>query len=350
MRRRLLLIIGILLLIVAGLVLLGTRMMSGGGGRAAVPTPVPVSVFQVAFASQDIAAGAFIAQDNVTMGPWPTLYRLDGLVTDSASIMGMRALVDIHRGEPIFMTQIGKSMAGVTIAGSDIALDIAPGDLAIAVPMTRLSGVAFAPQRGDRVAVLATLFFVDLDPTFQTLLPDKLEVFNVDQTGALKESEYPSGTLVTNSGLTGTVGTFAIPSETQRARPVSAILVPNARVLHIGTVTSSASGAAQAAPQGLGAAGAQATPAAPQSPDIIILELSPSDALAVNLVMKTGGDLSLALRSTGDTTPLNLPSWDLQQLITSRNITLPPKLPYGQANAVNTAFIPVLSNDQVPVK
>ncbi|MGA2112371.1 MAG: SAF domain-containing protein [Anaerolineales bacterium] len=350
MRRRLLLIIGILLLIVAGLVLVWTRMSSGGGRAAVVATPAPISVFQVVFASQDIPAGAFIAQDNVTMGPWPTLYRLNGLVTDEASIMGMRARVDIQRGEPIFTSQVGQSMAGVTLAGSDIALDIAPGDLAIAIPLTRLSGVAFAPQRGDHVAILATLFFVDLDPNFQSLLPDKLEVFNVDQTGALKENEYDNGTLVTNSGLTGTVGTFAIPSETQRARPVSAILVPNARVLHVGTVTTGGSTAAQPAAQGVGAAGAQVTPSAPEEPDIIILELSPSDALAVNLVMKTGGDLSLALRSTGDTAALNLPSWDLQQLITSRNITLPPKLPYGLANSVNQAFIPVLTNDQVPTK
>ncbi|MGA2819460.1 MAG: SAF domain-containing protein [Anaerolineales bacterium] len=350
MRRRLLLIIAILLLIVAGLVFVWTRLGGGGGRQASVPTPAPVSVFQVVFASQDIPAGAFIAQDNVTMGPWPTLYRLDGLITDSTSIIGMRARVDLKRGEPIFMSQIAQTMAGVALAGSDIALDIAPGDLAIAIPMTRLSGVAFAPQRGDHVALLATLFFVDLDPDFQTLLPNKLQIFNVDQSGALKATEADSGRPVTEAGLTGVVGTFALPSETQRARPVSAILVPTARVLHVGNVPTGGSTAAQTTAQGVGAPAAQATPSAAQTPDIIILEVSPQDALAVNLVMKTGGDLSMALRSTGDTTALDLPSWDLQRLISARNITLPPKLPYGQAKAADQAFIPVLTNDQVPTK
>ena len=119
----------------------------------------------------------------------------------------------------------------------------------------------------------------------------------------------------------------------------------------MGTVQSKTAAQLTAA-EGVGAPQAQPTPVGgvTSAPDIIVLEVFPEEALALNLLMKTGGDLSFALRATGDTSALDLPSWDLQRLITERNISLPPKLPYGQANFTNQLFIPELPGDRIPVK
>ncbi len=352
MRRRLFLIIGLILLITAGLVYAWTRFRPSTP-RNATPTPqLPTDVFSVVFAAQDIPAGTFITQENITLGPWPTLYRLEGLVSDPTEIVGLRARLDIKRGEPVFTSQMTESLAGQTVAGSDMALDMAPGKLAIAMPMSRLAGVAFAPQRGDHVAIIGTLLFVDLDQDFQSLMPDKLQVIALTAEGKIDFVTVDGGRSDPSVPFSAQVlATNDIPSEAQRARPVSAIVISDARVLAVGTVQGKT--AAQAvAEQGVGAPQAQATPVGGTTspPDIIVLEVLPQEALALNLIMKTGGDLSFALRATGDTSALDFPSWDLQRLITERNISLPPKLTYGQANFTNQIFIPELPGDKVTVK
>jgi len=352
MRRRLFLIIGLVLLIVAGLVFAWTKFRPTTT-RNATPTPqLPTDVFSVVFAAQDIPAGTFVTQENITLGPWPTLYRLEGLVTDPTTIVGLRARLDIKRGEPVFSTQVAESLAGMTVAGSEMALDMAPGKLAIAMPMSRLAGVAFAPQRGDHVAVIGTLLFIDLDPDFQSSLPNKLQVLSQTAEGKLEIVTVEGGRNFSEAPLSNVVlATYDVPSEAQRARPVSAIVIPDARVLAVGTVPSKTAAQAIAA-EGVGAPQAQPTPVGgvAAAPDIIVLEVLPSEALALNLIMKTGGDLSFALRATGDTSALDLPSWDLQRLITERNISLPPKLPYGQANFTNQLFIPELPGDRITAK
>jgi Flp pilus assembly protein CpaB len=347
MRRRLFLIIGLMLLIVAGLVFAWTRIRATPA-RTAEPTPqLPTEVFSVVFAAQDIPAGTFVSQENITLGPWPTLYRLEGLVTDPTTVVGLRARLDIKRGEPIFSTQVAESLAGMTVAGSDMALDMAPGKLAIAMPMSRLAGVAFAPQRGDHVAVIGTLLFLDLDPDFQSSLPNKIQVFSLTAEGKIEVTTVEGGRNFSEAPLSNAVlATYDVPSEAQRARPVSAIVIPDARVLAVGTVQAKSSEQA-VAEQGVGAPNSETTAATtPAAPDIIVLEVLPQEALALNLIMKTGGDLTFALRATGDTSALDLPSWDLQRLITERNISLPPKLPYGQANFKDQLFIPELPGDQ----
>ncbi len=351
MRRRLFLIIGLMLLIVAGLVFAWTRIRSTPA-RTAEPTPqLPTEVFSVVFAAQDIPAGTFVTQENITLGPWPTLYRLEGLVTDPTTVVGLRARLDIKRGEPVFSTQVAESLAGMTVAGSDMALDMAPGKLAIAMPMSRLAGVAFAPQRGDHVAVIGTLLFLDLDPDFQSSLPNKIQVFAITAEGKIEVTTVEGGRNFSEAPLSNAVlATYDVPSEAQRARPVSAIVISDARVLAVGTVQAKSTEQV-VAEQGVGAPSSETTAVTtPTVPDIIVLEVLPQEALALNLIMKTGGDLTFALRATGDTSALDLPSWDLQRLITERNISLPPKLPYGQANFKDQLFIPELPGDQPVAK
>jgi Flp pilus assembly protein CpaB len=137
MRRRLFLIIGLLLLISAGLVFAFTRFRAGAAARAAQPTPaLPLQVFSVVFAAQDIPAGTFISQDNITLGPWPTLYRLEGLVGDPTTVIGLRARIDIKRGEPVFQSEVAQSLAGSAKAETVISrlLPKPPNELPVSSP------------------------------------------------------------------------------------------------------------------------------------------------------------------------------------------------------------------------
>ena len=56
--------------------------------------------------------------------------------------------------------------------GSDDALFIESGMVAVSIPVSRLSSISYAPARGDRVNVIVTLALVDIDPDFQTVLPN----------------------------------------------------------------------------------------------------------------------------------------------------------------------------------
>ena len=60
----------------------------------------------------------------------------------------------------------------ITELGSDDALFISPGMVAVSIPLPDLSSVSYAPQRGDHVNVIVTMLFVDLDPAWQTKLPN----------------------------------------------------------------------------------------------------------------------------------------------------------------------------------
>ena len=75
----------------------------------------------------------------------------------------------------------------------------------------------------------------------------------------------------------------------------------------------------------------------PLPPDIITLVVSPQDALVLNYINRLtekyprSVEMTLALRSAGDTTVTETESVTLQYMFERFNITLPTKLNYGVA-------------------
>jgi Flp pilus assembly protein CpaB len=340
-----LLIFGLLAFVVAGLIFIGSQFLpslTGQSKTASTPTPA-VTTMKVIFVAQDIPGGTVITQDSIIEGPWPSTYPLPGLVTDKSTVIGKRARIDLRRGEPVFSSQVVESGAAISDTYSPIALKLQNGRVAIAVPMSRLSGVAYAIGTGDHIMVLATLMFIDLDAGFQTDLPNNMLLVSIDNDNKLVFLEVKGGRIFKEEPLSNLLlATYYVPIENQRARMTSVILVQDARVLNVGnmeTKTIIATAQATGQPQ-------TATASIPKAnADILIVEVSPEEALAINFVLRLKGDITYAMRSAGDTTVFNIPSLDLKRLMETFKIDLPSKLSYGTSSRVDQPYIPVLGND-----
>jgi Flp pilus assembly protein CpaB len=350
MRRRMMLIFGLLIFVVAGVILIVTQVLPNTGGRSqssVTPTPA-IRQIQVVLVAQDISVGSIITEDKIFEGPWPSNYDVPGLVTNKENVLGRRAKADMRRGEPIFSSQVAESGTAITYPASEISLKINPEKVAIAVPISRLSSVAYAVGKNDHLMVMATLMFIDIDPGLQTDVPNDILLVNINNEGNLTASTMIGGRIFKEDPLSSTVlATFYTPNEKQRGRMSSVILVQDARVINVGNANASTSSLlAQPTPKG----GAAATPVpVAKNPDIIIIEVSPAEALAINYVIRMNGDLTYAIRSAGDTTTYDIPSLDLKRLMEDFKIEIPAKLNFGTNPRVDKPHIPVLGND-VPVE
>jgi Flp pilus assembly protein CpaB len=339
MRRRMFLILALVIFVVAGVVYILFQFGMPGTSK---PTPTPeVATYNIIFVAQDIPAGSTITEDSVVAGPWPRDFPLPGLVTDKSAVVGRRARIDLRRGEPIFSSQVVESSTAVSDTASATALKIKPGKVAIAVPMNRLSGVAYGIGNGDHIMIIVSLLYINLDAGFQTDVPNNILLVGIDAEGKVTYMQLQGGRIFKESPISDVfLATYYTPIEPQRARLVSAILVPDARVLSVGTVsqavriTTPAPGESANQPTTVNA-----------TPDILVVEVTPEEALAINFVMRLYGDLTYALRSAGDTTAISVPSMDLKRLMDDFKIDLPPNLSYGTVPKIEAPFSYVLGND-----
>ncbi len=258
MRRGRILILFAMVLIF-GVVAVYLLLGRGGGGGGQVTTPegpgIPSDMTQIVIAAQDISRGSVIPDNGVTLAPYPADMVVETMIENDLSVVvGRYARQDIARGAPITSNMITRRAGDLLGTGSEAAIAIPPGYTAISVPMNRLSGVAYALEAGDRVDVLITLLMVDMDPDFQTMLPNEsLALVSPDGTllTALvcRELKYgdrgpectnPEPVMVGRVDVEETTSQpiFSHPVEDQRPRLVTQRLVENAAVLHVGTFVS----------------------------------------------------------------------------------------------------------------
>ncbi len=363
-------VVVVLLLLVCGigaLIALGSGPLGGAPGAISfeeVTEPAPATpppMITVIVAARDIPRGASVSVQDVSTIGWPVLAEMpvpagtlivspeEGLGLEQ--VEGRIARTDILRGQPIldFMLTPGSEPVGLADLGSDAALLIPSGQVAIAMSIDRLSSVAYALKEGDHVDILASFRFIDVDEEFQTRLPNNGRVLTDDAElvslgfGLLevtqgRQEEGPFGTTI-----------LIIPGEaeqTQRPRQVTQLVISNALVLRVGqwpvddlnTPIVVAPGAApQPAPaegeQGA-AASAEATPlpTAIPLPEVITLIVSRQDALVLKYALETNAQIDLALRTVLDNevTETTTDSVTLQYLIDFYNVAIPPRLPAAQ--------------------
>jgi pilus assembly protein CpaB len=366
---------GRILILFALIVLFGVAavylvMRRGGGGGTAAPEETPLApqdTTMVVFSNQDIARGSVIPEDGVGLQPYPRDMVVETMIENDVSrVVGHHARQDIPRGVPVTTGMITDRAGDVVGTGSNAAFAIPPGYTAISLPLSRLSGVAYALRDGDQVDVIMSMLMVDLDPEFQTILPNQaLSIvspdfglltalvcteFRITQSGT--ECVNPAPPVVGRPVIEEETDQFVfnVPTEAQRPRLVTQRIVQNATVLHVGTFATEAEEEApvvQAVPEAgtEGAAAVQPTPVPPLAPDIVTLIVTPQDALTLNWAMGSGATLSFTLRSPDDATVTDTVSVTLQYLMQTYNVTLPVRLPYGSANALEDVVVPVLPND-----
>ena len=132
--------------------------------------------------------------------------------------------------------------------------------------------------------------------------------------------------------------TYVVPSEVQRARLVTQMVLKDALVLHMGYFGPNAPMVVLPTDTPLPASTpATAAPptATPQPPRILTLVVSPQDALAINYINRMAEkypdaiQVTLVLRSAGDTSLTNTQSVTQQYMFENFDMQVPTKLDYG---------------------
>jgi len=363
----------LVLVVVVGVIALGSIFngsntpASNGNPTQEAPTPVPQT--QIIVAQHDIRRGARLTQDDVQAADWP-----DSMIPPNAytvgstpdqpgleQIDGKIARVDILANQPVLSNMVADEKdLSLQATGSDAALMIPSGQVAVAFPLNRMMGVAYALRTGDHIDVLMSFRFVDVDKQFQSLLPNNVGAATAFPSSS--QGSQPPPLTIAGREENGPFSTkiMVVPSEPQRPRQVTQMVIKNAIVLHLGdwpltdtlesivvtpAPTAAATAGATPAPQG-----ASPTELPPAPPDIITLIMSRQDALVLKYSLETGASIDFALRSAldNDVTDVSTDSVTLQYLMDFYDITEPPALPIAQEPRIDKLSNPDGTFQNVP--
>ena len=323
-----LVVIIVILIAVTFVVVSGSGLLSFGS-QAATPTPANTTIYVV---GQPIARDAKITAESLSTIQLPETLVHEWMITDPAKVVGKFAAFPLMQGM-LLSPDMVSDRPGMNQPGSEAAKVVSPGLVAISIPVSRLSSVAYAIHDGDHVDVIATTMFVDLDAGFQSVLPN-----NLGQVQGSGPQQPPSNVVAGGTGSYGRIDLdptlnqpiYVVPSESQRPRLVSQMVLQDIQVLHVGIFSLVDQAGASAAIQPTPAPGSAAPTAAPvASPDIITLIVTPQDAVSLTYFMYANTQLTLALRAPDDNTRAETEAATLQYLLSQYAIPVPAKLPYG---------------------
>ncbi len=310
------------------------------------PEAPVVRTVDIVVLTQNVSFGQTIPDAALGFAPIPADRYVEGLYFKTKEqVSGKRARYQLQSG-----TILTTGMLSTAAVGSYASGAIPPGYVAISIPITKLTSVSYALQPGDHVSVLVALLLEELDPNFQSKLPNNTANVVSPGNAAAGGANPPAGSGSLTMGITsGGSGSgqgrteldpvlnkpvYVVPSEAQRPRIVTQILVADAMVLGVGRFPKD--GGPGIAPVLPTPVPGQATPtpgptAAPSpDPDQVTLVVSPQDAVTINYVLlNNGARFNLALRSAGDTKEVKAEAVTLQFLMDQYNIPFPSKLPYG---------------------
>ena len=344
-------LIFLVLIVVIGLALLYFAYTQFGGGLAAQPTQAALT--EVYFAAQNIPQGTTITQEMLGTFSIPPENVAEVMFTrgEEGALVGQSARFTLDQGVIITSSMVGTGPS--EIAGPTWAVQIPSGMVAAAIPTSRLALVGYGVNDGAHVNVNACMLFVDVDPAFQTVLPNFTSVLTGTgfQEGALPVLSVAASTgeLPSRQGRVELDPTlqqpfYAVPSETQRPRLVCQMVLQDVVVLKLGNFALQA----PSTDPNVTPSPAQAQQQA--NPDIVTLMVNPQDSISLNYFVYSGAVLSMSLRNPNDTSRFAAESATLTSMLTQYNISLPSKLPYASQPRIDVLNPPLLPNDTVTVQ
>ena len=333
-----------------------------------VQTPVDQPVFvEIYFAAQNIPQGGEIDESVLaTMQiPQANLVEVMFEAGELPLLIGKVAKFPLDQGVVITESMVTDASSAVPISGPQWASLIPPGMTALSIPIDRLSVSGYAINDGAHVNVNACLLFVDVDPSYQTVLPNLTAILtgtglgNVQRQGDSATGFTTEGLPILSLGVAAAGSAqgrleldpsvqqphYVIPSEAQRPRLVCQTLLQDVTVMKLGNfplTTATTSDQQQVADP-------NAAPAEPVAPDIITLIVSPQDSITLSYLVYSNAKLTLTLRNPTDQSRLATEASTLQFLLSQYNIPVPAKLPYAMQPAISALTSPVLPNDEVNV-
>jgi pilus assembly protein CpaB len=351
----------IIIIAVAGGAFYLWRRPSAAPPPAATQSTPQVQYVGIITAGQNISAGTVITDGMLNSIQIPQNKLVQGLFTSKADVVNMYAKIAITQGVPITDSMVSLSPGNVNLPGSSWAPYIPVGMTAVSIPITRLSSAAFAVREGDYVDVIVSMLLVDVDPALQTVLPNKIAGLDNSTTtnGVLKitQGDVTQGHFEVDQVATDPPSSMLIyvqPSENQRARLVTQMIMQDIQVLHTGTFPlpgesevdlSNTTNAGGPTPTPLPANSTQVAPVIVR-PDVVTLMVSPQDAVTLTYLIYSGAQITLSLRNPNDKTAITQPDAAmLEYLLTQYNIPVPAKLPYAMDPRLDVLQQPKLPND-----
>jgi len=341
---RILILIALVLVVVlaAAAFLLRDRFFPQQQAQA-LPTAAPrQDLINIVVLAQPVSRGSVLSEGMLATIAYPQGEMVEGLFfTDMQQVVGNQVKYDLEQGVPLT-----PSLVTTAKEGSLASFEIEPGKVAISIPITNLTSVSYGLQPRDHVNILAAVSLIDLDPDFQTKLPNfTASVLIPGPTGG-EEGGTSASTMIQSGGATSQQGrteldttlnqpVYVVPSEAQRSRLVSQTLVQDAVVLWVGEFPEDGNISRMPTPTpDPAAAPVEGEAAAPAPrPALITLIVSPQDAVTLNYLMLSDAKLNLALRGAGDEQLIDTQAVTLQFIMDQYKIPYPAKLPYGLESA-----------------
>ena len=299
----------------------------------AIPTPTPIAFVEVVIAVQDLPRGFRIPANAVDLRPWPEASAPFNGITNLEDVVGKIARTSIFREQPILTSHVTDDFTSLAEVGSDAAAILPSGLIAVSVPIDRLTSVSYALQDGDRVDVILSMLFVDVDDAFQTIAPNFITLFQISDDG-IELTETLQGRPDSTSLGPAIIG----PSERQRPRLVTQRTIQDALVLHVGefpldgrfigippTPTPVPSDEDE---EDTGGEGTPQPSPTPNIPTVVTLGVTPQDAVVLVWAVEAQLPITMALRSATDTSRTATQAVTLDYIMATFNIDPPGKRQY----------------------
>lgn len=307
--------------------------------QPSLPTPTPLSFVNVVIAVQELPRGFRIPANAVDLRPWPEESAPFNGITNLEDVIGKIARTRIFREQPILTSMITDDFTSLAEVGSDAAAILPSGLIAVSVPINRLTSVSYAIQDGDRVDVILSMLFVDVDDVFQTISPNLITLFQFTEDGITT-----SQTLEGRPDSTSLGPAIISPSERQRPRLVTQRTVQDALILHVGDFpldgrllgvppTPTPVPDTQQESTGDGTPVPSPTPALPT---VVTLGVTPQDAVVLVWAVEAKLPITMALRSASDTSRTSTQAVTLDYVMATFNINPPGKRQYTIEPAIRS--------------
>src|SRR5919108_2292904 len=238
-------LIFLVLIVVVGLALLYFAYTQFAGGT--IQPTQPAALTQVYFAAQNIPQGTTITREMLDTFSIPPENVAEVMFTvgEESALVGQAARFSLEQGVIITSSMVGEAPA--EIAGPAWAVNIPPGMVAVAVPANRLSLVGYGVNDGAHVNVNACMLFVDVDPAYQSALPNltslvtgpgflenQLPVLSAEAAVRVEDGTHPTRQGRIELDPTLQQPFYIVPGEAQRPRLVCQMILQDVVVMKLG--------------------------------------------------------------------------------------------------------------------
>lgn len=304
------------------------------------PPSVAAQLIEVVVSLQTVPRGWQMTEDELAIDLRRAEEVSSNTITDIDDALGLYARTDIFQGETLTFDSLIEDPTLIGVEEYGPSSLIPEGYVAQAVPMDRLSSVAYGLAEGDFIDVMATFLIYEIDEEFQTLLENSATfvlqtVTPGEEEGA--EAQVDQSLLVLDPfGRFETLpnGDLALitPSEEQRPVQVSFVL-QGAKVIQVGpyfppeavavpTPTPTPDPNATPTPE----AGVVPTPT-PPPPDVLLLAMTPQQQLVMKYAVESAANIDFALRGPEDGQVYAIENVDLNYFL--RRFNIEPPIDYG---------------------